>query len=122
MPKQPDLERLANAYLDLWQDQMTAMAADPILTETMSRLFALTAVGAGPASSQEAEQSRDAHRKNSEQPGNGAEPATEAGAEAAAPAPDDGGHDLGELARRIAAIEKRLAALESGSGDGGGGA
>lgn len=122
MPKQPDLERLANAYLDLWQDQMAAMAADPVLTETMSRLFALTSAGAGPAFSQEAEQSRDANRQNSKQSGNGAEPTTAAGAEAAAAAPRDGGYDLGELARRIAAIEERLAALESGSGDGGGGA
>jgi len=38
----PDLETLARRYLDLWQDQWAAWAADPEMAENLSRLFQLT--------------------------------------------------------------------------------
>ena len=40
MAEPPDLASLAKRYLDLWQEQLTAMAADPDLAESMARLFA----------------------------------------------------------------------------------
>lgn len=46
MPDAPDLEVLARRYLDLWQDQMAAMAGDPAVVEAMSRTFALMTQGA----------------------------------------------------------------------------
>lgn len=36
-----DLEALARRYLDLWQDQMTAMASDPEFAEALERLLAV---------------------------------------------------------------------------------
>lgn len=35
----PDLETLARRYLDLWQDQWAALAADPDTAESLARLF-----------------------------------------------------------------------------------
>lgn len=46
MSDAPDLEALARRYLDLWQDQMAAMAADPAMMEALSRTFALMTQGA----------------------------------------------------------------------------
>src|SRR5690242_10668845 len=38
MAEPPDLASLAKRYLDLWQEQLTAMAADPDLAESLARL------------------------------------------------------------------------------------
>ena len=38
MADQPDLDNLAKQYLDLWQDHLQSMAADPQVTETMSQM------------------------------------------------------------------------------------
>lgn len=40
MPKAPDLEELARRYLDLWQDQMAAVAADPMVAEALANAIA----------------------------------------------------------------------------------
>ena len=40
MAESPDLAALARRYVDLWQDQLTAMAADPALAESTARLLA----------------------------------------------------------------------------------
>lgn len=48
MSEPPDLETLARRYLDLWQDQVSAVAADPEFTETLGRLLQVSA-SLGPA-------------------------------------------------------------------------
>jgi len=40
MAEAPDLASLAKRYLDLWQDHLIAMAADPDFAENLARLFA----------------------------------------------------------------------------------
>ncbi|MCE2510379.1 MAG: hypothetical protein J4G10_05315 [Alphaproteobacteria bacterium] len=107
MSKPSDLETLASRFLELWQDQLAAMALDPDNVEAMTRFYrlftdtAFTAVaGAGDAT----QQHKDG--KNA--------PARPASRSKAASASSDGTHvRLDELARRLAALEKRLDAMES---------
>jgi len=39
MSDEANLDELAHRYLELWQDQMSALAADPEFAEALSRLF-----------------------------------------------------------------------------------
>ena len=49
MIDQPDFAALARQYLDLWEDQLSAMAADPDLAEQTARFFdTMTQLGAIP--------------------------------------------------------------------------
>jgi hypothetical protein len=98
-----EFDRLARRYLDLWQSQLAGLAADPALTEQIVRLFA--AANAQVASAIQAAQ--------------GAPHATTAStgtAPFAAPS-RDGADDLGELRKRVADLEARLAQLENKRGD-----
>ncbi|MGB1547990.1 MAG: hypothetical protein ACPHIA_05610 [Alphaproteobacteria bacterium] len=106
MSKPSDLETLAGRFLELWQDQLAAMAMDPDNVEAMTRLYRLftdtafsAVLGAGDATEQ---------RKD----GKGT-PARPTSRSEAAPA-SSGGADvrLDELAKRLAVIEKRLDKLE----------
>jgi hypothetical protein len=112
MSKASDLESLAKSYLDLWQDQFTAMAADPANAEAMARLFGAMAAGppggVGPAAAR-----RPAEAPNEQ---SGSEPGGTAGA-APGPAPagaasGDRDDRLSELAERIGELDERLARLE----------
>ena len=108
MSDEAELDELARRYLDLWQDQMSALAADPAYAEALGRL--LGAMGlADPAAGGKADDGKGA-REGGDEPGSGA-----AGTSAAAAAPHAGGPDLEFLLRRLAALEKRVAALESGT-------
>ena len=40
MAEPPDLQDLAKRYLDLWQDQLRAMAADPDTMASVGRMLA----------------------------------------------------------------------------------
>ena len=40
MPETPDLKALAERYLDLWEEQFTAAAADPALASAMAAWLA----------------------------------------------------------------------------------
>lgn len=124
MQDPPDIEALARRYLDLWQDQLTAIAADPDFAETMGRLFELMAWAAppaggppptGPMANDVTTKPRGSMRHDNKplaEPSNGSAPPT---------APRrDGGDDVARLTRRIADLEARLLALEKGSGGGGG--
>ena len=92
-------DALARRYLDLWQSQLSGLASDPALTEQIARLFA--AANAQVASAIQAAQGT-AHAASSQ---NG--PST-----AAAPS-GNGADDVGELRKRVAALEARLAQLEA---------
>ncbi|MGE0658967.1 MAG: hypothetical protein AB7F36_09980 [Reyranellaceae bacterium] len=110
MADESELETLAKRYLDLWESQLSAMAADSELAEQLGRLFAATnasllagvrtAAGASATSEGSEHASGDA--------------ASAAGTAAAASARGHGVVDLAELERRLAAVEQRLDAIERG--------
>jgi hypothetical protein len=117
MNEPPDLEGLARRYLDLWEAQLSALAGDPALAEQISRLVAaMGSAGFAATAAWSAAQGREQPRGSGSDAGaaTGREPTggTPAGAAPVSPAPDDRDQRLGELARRLAALEDRLAALE----------
>jgi len=137
MPDPPDLSTLAKRYVELWQDYLTAAAADPDLADSLARLLAGMgeALTLSPwsawlrnvsAARERSERAAAARPRADEQ--TGPQPATrrpgqrEAGTEArtapvAAPSHerDDG---LAEFARRLTRIDERLAAIETRTGAG----
>jgi hypothetical protein len=136
MSKTSDLERLAKSYLDLWQDQFTAIAADPANAEAMARLFGAMAAGQslmgsppeGPAKGQAEGPAKGQAEGRDEHTGNdgaqsadtkSAGPAGPASAGAASGDRDDG---LSQLAERIGALEQRIARMERKLDRAGGGA
>ena len=144
----PSLETLAQRYLDLWQEQWAACAADPEMADAAARLFQMMAQGAatmapfvlGPGGFAYTSQpgsgwnptpgsppppapsppAQGAPRDRG-QPHDSSEPRPPAGAAAPGAASGDGGGDTAQLLRRIAALEERLAAMEAASAGPGGG-
>ncbi|MGQ0675830.1 MAG: hypothetical protein ACT4N4_07060 [Rhodospirillales bacterium] len=134
----PGLDQLAKRYMDLWQDQLAAMAADPELLASMSRLMAgafAAGVSAMPGFAQgfqpqgfgapqaytPPQGTAEAVPNGSTKPNghdapqsNGHDAPAQAGAAAVAAAPDDRGLGVSELIRRLGLIEARLASLEAG--------
>jgi ubiquinone biosynthesis protein UbiJ len=97
-----DFDRLARRYLDLWQGQLAGLAADQALTDQIARLFA--AANAQVASAMQAVQG--AHHAVTPS-------SSEAGTPPAAASPGHGADDVGELRKRVEALEARLAELEA---------
>jgi hypothetical protein len=98
MAEPPDLSALAKRYVDLWQDQLIAMAADPALAESTARILAALVPAAWPPGQGD---DRDQSR------------AAAPGSTAASAAFDERDGRVAQLARRLAAVEKRLAAMEA---------
>lgn len=98
-----DFDRLARRYLDLWQNQLSGLASDQALTEQIARLFA--AANAQVASAIQAAQGGP-HAASTPSSGT-------TGSASAAAAPQHGADDVGELRKRVAALEQRIAELES---------
>jgi hypothetical protein len=130
----PSLEDLARRLLDLWQEQMAAMAADPDLMRQMGLMMAaspfpamlqgiiqgmmsegMTAGGTPAARGNSASGPNPFDWWNANVPGNSdiSRPAKqpEARPAAAAPASRTGGGELAELRRRLAGLEARLQEL-----------
>jgi hypothetical protein len=131
-----DIEELARRYVDLWQDQMTALASDPEFAESLQKVMASMGVAASglpglwtawPAamsSMMAAAQpgaTTGSEKTGGEQEGDGRTAGrrkaggtreAEAGSAPAAAASHGGGLDLGLLEERLAALEQRLLALE----------
>lgn len=123
MTDQPDFADLARQYLDLWEDQLAAMAADPDLAEQSARFFeTMTRLG-GAANPMMAanlatlmEQMAGTGSPTTDGTNGSSSQNTQAGAATAAAAPTDRDERLDEFARRLADVEKRLDGLETGSG------
>jgi hypothetical protein len=114
MGDQPDFAALARQYLDLWEDQLTAIAADPDLAEQSARFFeAMTQLGkdANPMLSTnlaeflQRAQTGNANAKNTSTPDR---------TQTAAATSGDRDDRLDQLTRRLAAVEERLDQLEPG--------
>jgi hypothetical protein len=112
-PKTTDLEALARRYLDLWQEQVAAMATDPKVAEAVATGVALMNQGA-------ATFAQAVNLKTAAKPGGKPDERDPAGSPSVAAAPDDPRLDGDQLARRLAAVEERLAALEAALGAAGG--
>ena len=112
-PDAPDeLDELARQYLDLWQDQLTALSANPAISEAISGFFAKWAQAAAPAAPQNSAaasanrpgEAQDEFRSDRPQPPDVAAPLR--------PASVDGDDRFRELLERLDRIEERLARLE----------
>jgi hypothetical protein len=116
MAEPPDIDELARRYLDLWQDQWSAMMTDPNTAEAMTRFFELmreqmpgaaSPFGAfAPGAKKEREDDDPGASAAGQRPG-------PAGAAPPGAAPDGGAERVDELNRRLAAVEERLARLEA---------
>jgi len=100
-----DFDRLARRYLDLWQGQLAGLASDQAVTEQIARLFA--AANAQVASAMQTVQGAP-HAGPNTGPNTGTTWPPSAAA-ASGHSPDD----LGELRKRVEALETRIAELES---------
>ena len=133
----PAMEDLARRYLDLWQDQWAAVCADPTVADSMARTMtafgqtALTINGMleqtlGSANAVNpwadlmkslwpmaaAAKGAETHDERQEKAGRTAgTQAAAPGATPPGPASGDGDGAVAELAGRIAALERELAAL-----------
>jgi hypothetical protein len=137
-----DLEDLARRYVDLWQDQMTALAADPDFAESLQKMMAAMGVAASglpamwsawpaaltgvmaaarpiPPGGGDLDERQNAYGKSAGAATGGSRTSAAPGSAAAASAPHGGGPDLGGLAERLAALEQRILALEGGAGGAG---
>lgn len=132
-----DFADLARRFADLWQDQLSAMAADPALAKSVQESMALWQQatqgfpGGGPAAMSDptaafqnaaaawagilnpgpvSDEGRPEHEHSTAE----APPRTKTASD-----PSDGGERiLHQLDRRLARIEERLDHLESGTGEG----
>ena len=112
MADPPDLSTLAKGYIDLWQDQLIALAAQPELAEGLARLLRAMPVVIWPNPLGDAPGPQGTAPKGNAHDHNG-HATPDRPAAAAAPS-GRGDIDLRELASRLAALEERLARLEAG--------
>jgi hypothetical protein len=102
MSVKTDLADLAKRYVDLWQEQLIASAADPDLANAFAWWWEALLPATGEGSIR----------------GFGGERADPSSAPGPASAPAPSGERSGrvdELARRVAVLEERLAAMEAGA-------
>ncbi|MHA1599612.1 MAG: hypothetical protein ACTSW2_02210 [Alphaproteobacteria bacterium] len=131
MSEQADADELMRQYLDLWQDQMSALAADQDFARAMQQVmtgmglagnappaaWAGLMAGLAPAMQGDATadaQGREAQDDKSARTGHAGAAKTTSGTSASRAASSGGGADVDKLTRRLAALEKRIAALEGG--------
>jgi hypothetical protein len=98
-PDRPDLAALAKRFMDLWQEQMTALAGDSELADNVARFLKALPPGMP-------------FWPGFRDPGQGAAADRPA---AAAPPSGERRRDLEQLASRLRAVEERLARLEAGT-------
>jgi hypothetical protein len=113
----PDIKALARRYLDLWQEQVAAMANDPALADALAQSVAMVAQlpaamlqAAAAGVSKPTSEANAVHAATPEARPPDIDPP---GSATAAAASDGPRLDVDGLARRLAAAEKRIAALEA---------
>lgn len=100
MSDNPDLQRLAARYLDLWQEQVSRLATDPALPDLMARSYGMI------------KERWDEAAQQFQQGGDDRERSAAPGTETSAVPPRDPGDQLAVLLERLAAVEERLGKLE----------
>jgi len=129
MTETPDFAALAREYLDLWEDQLTAMAADPALAAQSAQFFETMgqaeAVASPQATAQMAAMAQQfmtlaglaagGKADNGDTTDVPSRRSTPGSAPVAAPS-DDSAQQLAQLTSRLATLEERLDRLEAGSG------
>ena len=117
-----EIAALARQYLTLWKDQCSKLAEDPTTAEALTRLYAMigqqtaaiapifAAFGQGMTT---AAQTPEAAGATSGGKSEGTSTDVAAGAPPAAASSDGGGVRLVDIDRRLAALEERMARLES---------
>ena len=101
-----DMQKLAREYVDLWEQQIKALAGDADLAKTMAQTTELMNMGAANmAAMMQAAGTKATETSETHGPEHGAPPAHAASGNSE--------HDAGKLAARIAKLEKRLDRLES---------
>jgi hypothetical protein len=111
MHETPDLKALAERYLDLWEEQFSAAAADPALAAAMAAWLGpwrTLAAGAKPA----AKTGRTSDERATGSSTNASRRSAASGPAAAGAAPGDGGRGLERIVEQLDRIERRLDALE----------
>jgi hypothetical protein len=127
VPRETSVEDLAKRLMDLWQEQMAAIAADPDLMRQMAQMMAASPFPAmmqgimqgilASTAQPGAQNPYEWWKADGPKPSAQAQP-SQTGAPAAAAASQPGGGDLAELRRNLAGLEARLAEL-GGKGAGG---
>ena len=117
MSEPPEIEELAKRYLELWQDHISALSEDREWMAAMTRLFSTFST----LQTADAAAKPDFDAFNAwlgDTLGNSRNETASRGPAASTDPSPDGRHDLRELERRVAALEKRLAELAPGGGTG----
>ena len=105
MPETPDMEDLARRYMDLWQEHLNTLASDQDTTKVMAQTMAVMS-----SSAQAFADLASASAWPIREDGNDYTPDR---SPPTAPSDSDADSDVAELHRRVAALEERLAKLES---------
>ena len=103
MAEPADMDALAKRYIDLWQEQLARVSADPSVTEAWRSVFEAATKNMG--------WTPDAVSANTT-----AQNSTPPGPPATAASSGNGGPDLADVLRRLNALEQRLSALEADQG------
>jgi hypothetical protein len=110
MADTPDPQELARRYLDLWQQHLTQTATDPDLAATMAKFWRDLIAGWPPSTANTGIAHKSGPDDDVERPDSASEGTSRSAADPASP--DGGGDNLCELLNRMAALEKRLDAME----------
>ncbi|NQV44879.1 MAG: hypothetical protein HQ501_08250 [Rhodospirillales bacterium] len=116
--RQPDISALARQYVDLWQQQLSGAASDEALAGVMAQTVQLMNAGATAMASYATSQALQASPAKNDYRGNDGGN-NDVGDTGTTPVAASSGVDdsvVDELHRRIEQLEKRIAALETGTG------
>jgi hypothetical protein len=114
-PGSPDLGKLATEYMDLWQKQLSSMAADKDVAALMAQSVELMNTGAGTIASNMAKMAT--HQASTENPGDDSTQSERTASTCPACGVDE--HAVEHLTRRVERLEEQLAALAATPGKSG---
>ena len=113
MTDRKDPAELSRRFVDLWQEQLTALSRDPETSDAAARWWRYW-LNMGVAPDRAASgQAPDGDNETSDQPATAEPTAKPARPSASASVSGDRDADMDKLARRVRELEERLAALES---------